>query len=186
MRSIEVLALIAFQSALALGRCSTFVPAAMDSERQISAAEVFGYSKGEKKYGSYSDSAKKSCSKKFIDEQLVQAKNLQKFAWDFGTGKAAHAFYNVAFEAWKKFIKNTAKEPCDCDCDDCHDDHDDCHDNHDDCHDDHDDCHDDHDDCDDHKHCKYVAKIVDNNDLKFTCGNFKLTTDVKKHFPLPG
>jgi len=64
----------------------------------------------------------------------VQATNLQKFAWEFGTGKVARAFYNGAFEAWKKFIKNTAKEPCACDCHDG-DWHDrDCYDG--DCHDD--------------------------------------------------
>ena len=91
MRSIEVLALIACESALALGVCSTFMPAECDSERQISAADVFGNYKGRKDWDddddwfkkkpvkkSYDDKkcSGKKCDKKIIDEQLVHANNL--------------------------------------------------------------------------------------------------------------
>ena len=91
MRSIEVLALIACESALALGVCSTFMPAECDSERQISAAEVFGSYKGSKDWDDdcdwcekkpvkkscdYKKCSGKKCDKKFIDEQLVHANNL--------------------------------------------------------------------------------------------------------------
>jgi hypothetical protein len=144
------------------------VPAEMDSERYISTAQLFGYPKNKKEDKNRDDcekEPKKKCCNKYIDEQIVQASNLQKFAWEFGTGKVARAFYNGAFEAWKKFIKNTAKEPCACDCHDG-----DCHD--DDCHDD-DDEHEDGYDCDDKKHHKDVAIIVENKDLKFTCDKFK-------------
>ena len=91
MRSIEVLALIACESALALGVCSTFMPAECESERQISAADVFGKYKGSKDWEEDDDCYKKKpvkkswddkkcsgnkCDKKFIDEQLVHANNL--------------------------------------------------------------------------------------------------------------
>ena len=90
MRSIEVLALIACESALALGVCSTFMPAEKDSENQISAVGGFESYKGRKDWDDDDCYKKKpvkkscddkkcsgkKCDKKFIDEQLVHANNL--------------------------------------------------------------------------------------------------------------